>query len=65
MTKEEFIEYTKENFNASVDFLRLLENILSFVQSFGMEEEDCHGVLWGLLDGTIGYDKEEIEQINL
>lgn len=65
MTKEEFIQYTMYNFEVSGAFIRLLNNVLQFVADLGMEEDDAHRFLYALLDGTIGYTKDEIKQINL
>lgn len=65
MTREEFIQYTMYNFEVSGGFIRLLDNVLQFVESMGMEEDDAHRLLCTLLEGTIGYSENEIKQINL
>lgn len=63
MTREEFIQYTQDNFEVSIEFIRLLDNILQFVAGLGMEEDDAHRFLYALLDGTIDYTEDEIKQI--
>lgn len=65
MTREEFVAYTKENFEVSGEFIRLLDNVLQFVEGMGMEEDDVHRFLCVLLNGTVGYSENEIKQINL
>jgi hypothetical protein len=65
MTREEFIQYTTDNFEVSIEFIRLLDNVLQFVEGMGMEEDDAHRFLCALLDDTIGYSENEIKQINL
>ena len=65
MNREEFIEYTRENFYVGVEFLRLLDNVLRYAELQGLEEDDAYNYLCFMLEGIIGYTENEIKQINL
>ncbi len=65
MNREEFIQYVRDNFNVSVEFLRLLRNILDYAASKYFDEFELRDYMNYLLDGTIGLSEEEIKKINL
>ena len=65
MNREEFIQYVRDNFNVSVEFLRLLRNILDYAASKYFDEFELRDYMNYLLDGTIGLSDEEIKKINL
>ena len=65
MNREEFVQYVRENFNVSVEFLRLLRNVLDYAASKYFDEFELRDYMNYLLDGTIGLSEEEIKQINL
>ena len=65
MSKSEFIQYIRDNFNVSVEFLRLLTNVLDYATSKYFDEFELRDYMNYLLDGTIGLSDEEIKKINL
>ena len=65
MNRQEFIDYVNENFNVSVEFLRLLNNVLHYVELQGWEEDDVHDYLDFMLDCGIGLQDQEIKQIEI
>ena len=65
MNRLEFIEYVRENFNVSVEFIRLLDNTLYYAECQGLEEDDLYDYLDFILDDTIGLTQPEIKQIIL
>ena len=65
MNRLEFIEYVQENFNVSVEFIRLLDNVLYYAEIQGFEDDELYSYLDLLLDDTIGLTQQEIKQIIL
>jgi len=65
VNREKFMEYVEENFNISGEAKRLINNILYYVESQGVSEDEQYQMLSCLLDGTIGLSDNEIKQICL
>lgn len=65
MNREEFIQYIEKNFDVSGSTVRLIINILSYVEVQGVDEDEQHDMLSFMLDGTIGLSDSEIRQICL
>lgn len=65
MNREQFYNYIIENFNISGEAKRLIDNILCYVESQGMEENEQYRTLCSLLDGTIGLTANEIKKVYL
>mgnify|MGYP007068328134 FL=1 len=65
MNREEFIQYIERNFNVSGSIVRLISNILYYVEVQGVDEDEQHDMLSFMLDGTIGLLDSEIRQICL
>lgn len=58
MDKERLLQYIQEHFTVSGEASRLIFNIAWFV-AYQTEEEQPE-LLWALLDGTIGIEREEL-----
>ena len=65
MNREEFIQYIERNLNVSGSTVRLISNILYYVEVQGVDEDEQHDMLSFMLDGTIGLLDSEIGQICL
>lgn len=65
MNREQFINYVREEFNVSVEFLRLLDNVLHYAEFQGWDEDDVYQYLDFMLDCNIGLTNQEIKQIIL
>ena len=65
MNREEFIQYIEKNFDVSGSTVRLISNILYYVEVQGVDEDEQHDMLSFMLDGTIGLLDSEIRQICL
>ncbi len=65
MDREQFINYVREEFNVSVEFLRLLDNVLHYAELQGWDEDDVYQYLDFMLDCNIGLTNQEIKQIIL
>ncbi len=65
MNRLEFIKYVQENFDVSIEFIRLLDNVLYYAEIQGFEEDELYDYLDLLLDSTIGLTQPEIKQIIL
>lgn len=65
MNREQFVDYVHENFNVSVEFLRLLNNVLHYAELQGWDEDEVYSYLDFMLDCNIGLEDEEIKQIAL
>lgn len=65
MNRREFIDYVRENFNVSVDFLRLLDHVIHYAELQGWDEDEQYSYLDFMLDYTIGLADREIKQISL
>ena len=63
MNRKKFINYIKENFNVSIEFLRLLDNVLSYAELKNLNAEEICNYLNFVLDCGIGITKKEIKQI--
>ena len=65
MDREQFINYIREEFDVSVEFLRLLDNVLHYAELQGWDEDDVYQYLDFMLDCNIGLTNQEIKQIIL
>lgn len=65
MNRDEFINYVREEFDVSVEFLRLLDNVLHYAELQGWDEDDVYQYLCFMLDCNIGFTDQEIKQIIL
>ena len=65
MNRRDFVNYVQENFDVSVEFLRLLDNVLNYAELQGWDEDEVHSYLDFMLDCGIGLTKQEIKQIIL
>lgn len=58
MDKERLLEYILAHFTVSGEAARLIVNIVEYVDCQSEEEQPM--LLWALLDGTIGIDRDEL-----
>lgn len=58
MDKERLLEYILAHFTVSGEAARLIVNIVEYVACQSEEEQPM--LLWALLDGTIGIDRDEL-----
>ena len=65
MNKDEFMEYVDENFLCDGSAKRLIRNILDYLETPIVEENEQYLALCELLDGTIGLSDSEIKKIYL
>ena len=65
MNKEEFMDYISENFDISAEAYRLIDNILNYIASQSVDENEQYDMACALLDGTIGLTDAEIRKICL
>ena len=65
MNRQQFLEYVRDNFNVSGEFLTLLNNVLSYAEDRGWCEVDTYLYLDYMLDCTIGLKQQEIKSIVL
>jgi hypothetical protein len=65
MNRIEFIEYVNKNFNVSIEFLRLLDNVLNYAERHTWSEDEVYNYLDFMLDCNIGLTQQEIKQIIL
>ena len=65
MNRRQFLDYINENFNISGEAGRLINNILHYVESQGMTENEQYLTLCELLDGTIGLSDAELKKVCL
>lgn len=65
MNRKEFVQYVRNTYDVSVEFLRLLDNVLHYAESQDFDIDDLHMFLNFMLDCGIGISKEEIKRANL
>lgn len=65
MDKYRFLQYVEENFSVSGEAMRLINNILTYVENNFYDENEQYEILTQLLDGAIGLSDSEIKQITL
>jgi hypothetical protein len=65
MNRREFVEYVNENFNVSIEFLRLLDNVLNYAERHSRSEDEIYNYLDFMLDCSIGLTQQEIKQVIL
>ena len=65
MNRRDFVNYVQENFDVSIEFLRLLDNVLNYAELQGWDEDEVHSYLDFMLDCNIGLTDQEIKQIIL
>ena len=65
MNRRQFYDYIIENFDISGEAGRLINNILHYVESQGMTENEQYLTLCELLDGTIGLSDAELKRVCL
>ena len=58
MDKKRLLEYIRAHFTVSGEATRLIVNIVEYVACQSEEEQPM--LLWALLDGTIGIDRDEL-----
>lgn len=65
MNREQFYQYVLDNFNISGEAVRLIDNILEFVDNYySNDKEEQFRALQFLLDG-IGLEDEELEKVKM
>ena len=65
MNREDFVNYVQENFDVSIEFLRLLDNVLNYAELQGWDEDKVYSYLDFMLDCGIGLTNQEIKQVIL
>jgi len=65
MNKEDFLQYIDENFSCDGSAKRLISNILDYVETNIIGENEQYLALCELLNGTIGLSDAEIKKICL
>lgn len=65
MTKEEFKQYLRDEYNIAPEAHRLIGNILDFVENLPLDEDGKYLALTDLLDCTIGLSDNEIKAVIL
>ena len=65
MTKEEFKQYLRDEYNIAPEAHRLISNILDFVENLPLDEDGKYRALTDLLDCTIGLSDNEIKAVAL
>ena len=65
MNRRQFYDYINENFDISGEAGRLINNILCYVESQGMTENEQYLTLCELLDGAIGLSDAELKKVYL
>lgn len=65
MDRKDFVNYVQENFDVSIEFLRLLDNVLNYAELQGWDEDEVYNYLDFMLDCNIGLTDQEIKQIIL
>lgn len=63
MSKDEFMDWLRENFDLPGCAQRLINNILDYVET--LPEGEHYAALTALLDGSIGLSEAEIRKISL
>ena len=63
MDRKRFVDYVHENFNVSIEFLRLLNNVLLYAELQGWGDDTLCDYLEFMLECNIGLETEEIKQI--
>lgn len=64
MNREEFYNYILENFQIDGATVRLINNILVFVENnYPVEFNQQYDILAELLDGTIGITSDELKKV--
>ena len=63
MNRAQFVDYVHDNFNVSIEFLRLLDNVLHYAELQGWDETEIYTYLDFMLDCNIDLTQEEIKQI--
>ena len=65
MNRMQFLDYINENFDISGEAARLIDNILCYIESQGMTENEQYLTLCELLDGAIGLSDAELKKVCL
>ena len=65
MNREEFYDYILNNFELSGEAMRLVGNILRFVEANYPDANDQYHMLCSLLDGAIGLSDRELRKVSL
>ena len=65
MNRRQFLDYINENFDISGETARLIDNILCYIESQGMTENEQYLTLCELLDGAIGLSDSELKKVCL
>lgn len=66
MNRVQFLNYVNEHFNVSVEFIRLLNNVLYYAEMQDWDEDEIYNYLdFMLLDCSVGLTAQEIKQVTL
>lgn len=63
MNRQQFVDYVHDNFNVSIEFLRLLDNVLHYAELQLWDEDKIYNYLDFMLNCNIGLTQQEIKQI--
>ena len=63
MNRQQFVDYVHDNFNVSVEFLRLLDNVLKYAELQCWDKDEIYSYLDFMLDCSIGLEDKEVRQI--
>ena len=64
MDKQDFMEFVSMVFEVAPEFMRMLDNVLSYAKNISDENEQ-YIFLESILSGTIGLTQSEIRDISL
>ena len=65
MNRQETLDYISEHFSCSGETMRLIDNILKYVENLNVHKAIKSDLLLALLYGTIGLTYDEIRRISL
>lgn len=65
MNRQETLDYIRKHFSCSNEAMRLIDNILAYVEAQGVCDAEQFVMLQALLDGSIGLSNDEIRRISL
>ena len=65
MDRSEFLAYLKDNFNISVEAIRLIDNIIRYISTQNTDAGGKYLLAHTLLDDTIGLTDKELHLLRL
>ncbi|MDO5397547.1 MAG: hypothetical protein Q4G33_06425 [bacterium] len=65
MGRQQFFDYIQQNYDISGEAMRLVDNILYYIETIDLTPDEQYDALYSLLDGVIGLSEDELKNVRM